>query len=129
MPRRSTTALLLLAFAFGACGDDGNLIAQAGSFRIGASISPDPPRVGQHTLRIEIKGVNAQPIEGASIGVDPQMPTHGHGSTETAKVSEKERGIYEAFPITFQMPGFWEISVTADSKDETGWATFGYDVR
>lgn len=70
-------------------------------------------QVGQNTLRITLKDKTGAAVEGATVTVDPQMPMHGHGSSETAVVTELGQGSYEAFPVTFQMPGMWEITVEA----------------
>ncbi len=69
--------------------------------------------VGQNTLDIHVTDPDGAPVAGATVVVDPQMPSHGHGSTETPTVTDLGAGDYQAFPVTFQMKGPWVVHVTA----------------
>lgn len=81
---------------------------------------PEAVKTGQNTLKIHLRDHDDAPITGATIVVDPQMPIHGHGSSEDPVVTELGEGNYEAFPVTFTMPGPWVVHVTATAKDEAG---------
>jgi nitrogen fixation protein FixH len=76
----------------------------------------------------------AAPVAGAAmtsaqVTVNPQMPSMGHGSTEIPVVTEMGSGRYQAYPVTFQMPGTWEVTITATAGAETGTTKVSYDVR
>lgn len=123
-----TAALLLSALLLSACGDEATPPAKTGALTVLATIAPDPPKVGQNTLMITVKSSDGSLLEGATITVDPQMPMHGHGSSETAKIVEKGQGVYEAIPVTLQMPGKWEVTVSATKEKLTGTALLKFDV-
>lgn len=92
---------------------------------ITAYFTPDPPVVGENTLHIRVEDLNGLPQTGAVVIVDPQMPAMGHGSSAEPVVTEDdEPGDYTASPVTFTMPGEWEVTidVTIDVtvSEETG---------
>ena len=84
---------------------------------------------GKNVLMITVKDKDGNPVEKATVTVDPQMPSMGHGSSETAKVEELGQGKYKASPVTFQMGGEWEVTVNAKKGDDTGRKTFKYNVK
>jgi hypothetical protein len=56
------------------------------------------------------------------------MEVHGHGSTEEPVIEPLGDGEYEASPITFTMPGPWEVNVDAELPDgETFSHQFTYE--
>jgi hypothetical protein len=89
----------------------------------------DPIQVGQNTLDIRVTDADGIPVAEAFIEVDPQMPTHGHGSSQTpilckeADRSEdscepspgclQSEGCYTFFPVTFTMGGPWVVTLRA----------------
>ena len=75
---------------------------------------------GQNTLTVTVTEADGTPVTGAVVTVDPQMPMHGHGSTETPVVTELGDGVYEATPVTFQMPGAWVVHVKATLETREG---------
>lgn len=81
------------------------------------------PVVGQNVMAISISDAKGEPLKGAILKVDPQMPAHGHGSTEVAKATDAGDGTYKASPVTLQMKGFWRITVTATHGSEFGSTT------
>ncbi|MBK8481995.1 MAG: FixH family protein [Proteobacteria bacterium] len=103
----------------GGCGGDDDEGSQAANqstaagLRLTLVFEFDPPVVGQNRLSVSVSDDAGAPVTGAQITVDPQMPHMGHGSTEEATVSELGGGSYDAFPVTFQMPGMWEVTVGA----------------
>jgi len=121
-PLRLVTLVAALSFALGlasACADDPEP-DDHGTLTVAATVDPDPPTAGQTTLTITVTDAAGAPVTGATVVVDPQMPSHGHGSTETPVVSEVGDGVYTAFPVTFQMPGPWEVTITATRGDDHG---------
>lgn len=118
--------ILLLSLAI-SCGDDSEPTPQQGELVVKASF-PSAAKVGQNTLMITVEDSDGQPLSGATVTVDPQMPHHGHGSTETPVVTDKGAGAYEAFPVTLQMPGVWTITINATHGDKTGTQVIKVDV-
>lgn len=112
---RSLAPVPLLALVAAACGDVAATDpCSAHGFRFEAKIDPDPPCVCQNTLRIRLTDAFGAPVEGAAVTVDPQMPIHGHGSTQVPVVTDLGGGHYEAFPVTLVMSGPWELYLYAD---------------
>lgn len=112
--------LLALALTSGCADDDGRPLPEDGAFIVAAAWNPDPPAVGQNTLTLTVTDASGAAVTGATVVVDPQMPTHGHGSSEDPVITEVGAGVYTATPVTFQMPGAWEITVDATLGDDHG---------
>ena len=110
--------VLLLSMACGCVGDGGE-DSLTGALTLEAAFDPDPPVVGRTTLTVWVTSGGA-PIDDATLTVDPQMPAHGHGSTEDPVVEGRGDGRYDAFPVTFQMPGTWVVTVTALAAQGSG---------
>lgn len=72
---------------------------------------------GQNHLRLVVLDQLGRHLPGATFTVVPTMPMHGHGSTETPVVSDLGQGEYDAFPVTFQMPGMWKVAIDATLGD------------
>jgi hypothetical protein len=63
------------------------------------------------------------PVDDATIHLDPQMPSMGHGSTGTVDPTLTSRpGVYEG-QLSFSMPGTWETTATVSraSAEITGY--------
>ncbi|TNF24864.1 MAG: hypothetical protein EP329_24055 [Deltaproteobacteria bacterium] len=129
--RRTLLALaVLLPLSLGACANDPkgeDTVTDA--LALSGSLDVAEPATGQHTLTITVVDGAGAAVEGATVTVDPEMPMHGHGSSETAVVTEVGGGVYTAFPVTFQMPGMWTVTVTATHGERTGSVDLDYTVN
>ena len=74
--------------------------------------SPDPPAVGLAASELTVTDATGAPVAGLTLTVVPWMPAHGHGSSTMPDVSETAPGVYVATPISFYMPGQWELRTT-----------------
>ncbi|MCO4764202.1 MAG: FixH family protein [Myxococcales bacterium] len=92
----------------------------AGALQVTASFDGGDAKIGQNILHITVSDRDGAKLPGAVVTVDPQMPTHGHGSSETPVVKDGGQGAYTASPVTLQMQGHWKITVTATHDTETG---------
>jgi hypothetical protein len=119
--------LLLAMVVVLGCGGEDDPSSQQGDLVVKASF-PTAAQVGQNTMMVLIEDAKGQPVSGATVSVDPQMPHHGHGSTETPVVTDKGAGSYEAFPVTLQMPGMWTITVNVTHGAKTGTQAMQVDV-
>ncbi len=52
------------------------------------------------------------PADGLSIGVDPYMPDHGHGTTPVGVMPVGSGGKYMMEPVNLYMAGYWEVTFT-----------------
>jgi|GEM_PF-2187488 len=100
-----------------------------GHLHVSASLEAKEPKTGKNILQIEVKDHGGKAIADATITVKPHMPAHGHGSTETPKIESLGEGKYKASPVTFQMPGEWEIVVEAKKGSEHGKTTLKVQVK
>lgn len=82
------------------------------------SATPAPPRFGDNDWIIQISsmsnGVVGDPASGATIRVTPFMPDHQHGTPIKASVTQMPEGQYDLSPINLWMPGYWEITISAE---------------
>jgi hypothetical protein len=109
----------LLAFT-GCTGEAQSLVDQGGDLDVTAAFDQGPPRAGRNTLVVHVADARGEPVGDAVVTVDPQMPAHGHGSTEDPVVEVGTAGRYVAYPVTFQMAGTWLVTVTATAGESTG---------
>jgi hypothetical protein len=79
----------------------------------------DAVKTGQNRLHLVLEDQVGRHLAGATFAVVPSMPMHGHGSSETPVVTDLGQGEYEAFPVTFQMPGAWTVAIDATLGDLT----------
>ena len=121
------TRLLLLLGALSSCGGDPVVSAQS-DFTFEATVDPNPAIVGRNTMVFTVKDKNGNPVAGATLAVDPEMPQHGHGSPEVPVLTEVGNGQYRAFPIALVMVGRWEINVTASQGTLRGKQMIPVDV-
>src|SRR5918911_260432 len=73
-----------------------------------------PPPINQlHTWKIRVTTPDGQPIEGATITVDGDMPQHGHGLPTRPQVTRYlGDGRYLVEGMKFQMGGWWVADFT-----------------
>lgn len=121
------TALLLI-FTVGVAGCMGNVpsdldtssarLTQEGAYEVSYLPSSSPvPINALHAWTLSVTTPDGQPVEGARITVDGDMPQHGHGLPTQPKVTQDlGGGRYLVEGMRFQMGGWWvvDFSITAD---------------
>ncbi len=126
-----TVAVAVAGLIFAsACGDPDEQPSMAsGVFEgdnglvVEATLSPDPPQVGEVDMEMELS-VDGQLPEEVEVDVEPWMPSHDHGSNTDAVVSEEKPGRFVVEDLTFSMAGIWELRVAVDwdgGADEVIW--------
>jgi HlyD family secretion protein len=83
---------------------------QAGDMQFALATVPNPPKMGNIRMRIEVKDASGTPIADANVEVSVGMPGMA-GHKMTAKAT-KEPGVYEA-SAHLAMGGTWIAEVTA----------------
>lgn len=112
-----------LALAAAACtggADDADPSGQGDELDVTATFDPSPARAGRNTLVVDVADAAGDPVDDALVTVDPQMPAHGHGSTEDPVIEAQTGGRYIAYPVTFPMAGSWVVTVTATAGAQSG---------
>ena len=103
---------------------DGSERTSAASHFVGSvSATPSPPPVNEmHTWTLHLEDAEGNPVQDAEIGVDGDMPAHGHGMPTQPRVNEYlGDGDYLVEGMQFQMGGEWyvEFTITADGVTDT----------
>lgn len=112
--------LVAMALCLGGCVGEGTDARRDGELDVVVSLQPDPPRVGQNELAVWVTDATGAPVDDAVVTVDPQMPAHGHGSSEEPVVEALGGGHYRAFPVTFPMTGTWVVTILATHGTDRG---------
>ena len=72
-----------------------------------------PPINVVHEWVLNIETPDGQPVVGAAVSVDGDMPAHGHGlPTRPQVTADLGGGDYRVEGMSFQMGGFWVVDVT-----------------
>jgi Cu(I)/Ag(I) efflux system membrane fusion protein len=82
----------------------------AGDLRLRLRTQPDPAKVGDNRLRIEVKDTRGQPITNATLSLEYTMDMPGM-MIDKAQASHAGEGIYEA-KLRFAMAGPWGVTVS-----------------
>lgn len=86
----------------------------------------DPILVNKlHSWTLHVATADGQPIEGATITVDGDMPQHGHGMpTQPLVTQELGGGNYLVEGMKFQMGGWWVIDFTVTANGSSDKVSF-----
>jgi Cu(I)/Ag(I) efflux system membrane fusion protein len=95
----------------------GGMVAMAGpqektvgGLKLRVSTAPEPAKLGDNTLRIEVKGAQGQPVTDATVALEYTMDMPGM-MIDKAQASHSSGGIYEA-KVRFTMAGPWGVTVS-----------------
>ena len=90
-----------------------------GLYELAVSPPPEAAPVNRlHSWQLELRR-DGDPVEGASIHVDGDMPAHGHGLPTQPVVRELGDGRYEVEGMKFQMGGAWYVAFDITSEAGT----------
>jgi len=94
------------------------------------SSDPATPPINElHVWVLHIETADGEPIAGALVTVDGDMPAHGHGMpTQPEVTADLGGGDYRVEGMEFQMGGYWVIDVTITANDETDTIHFGLEL-
>jgi membrane fusion protein, copper/silver efflux system len=83
---------------------------KVGSLAVTVSTAPDAAKLGENTLRIQVKNSTGQPVTDAAVSLEYTMDMPGMliDKTEAKHAGE---GVYEA-PVRFTMAGPWGVTVS-----------------
>jgi hypothetical protein len=86
----------------------------------------DPLRINRiHSWKLTIKTADGEPVIGATVTVDGDMPEHGHGLPTQPEVSEEiGQGVYLVEGLKFSMPGWWVMDFHIRKNDQEDTVTF-----
>jgi hypothetical protein len=101
-------------------------LSEAGLFRASYSTESASLPVNQmHTWRLRVETAGGQPVTDAVIGVDGDMPQHGHGMPTRPQVTRNlGHGEYLVEGMKFQMGGWWVIDFDISTAGQTDRVSF-----
>lgn len=90
-------------------------------FKVSYTASTGTIPVNQmHQWTLHVETANGQPVEGATINVDGDMPQHGHGLPTRPQVTKYlGNGDYLVDGMKFQMGGWWLMDFTITANGQT----------
>jgi hypothetical protein len=96
-------------------------VSENGLFRVSYMSSQNIVPVNQmHQWTLHVETVDGQPVEGATIAVDGDMPEHGHGLPTRPQVTKYlGNGDYLVEGMKFQMGGWWVMDFTITANSHT----------
>jgi hypothetical protein len=93
-----------------------------GLFKVSYTASTGSVPVNEmHQWTLHVETADGQPVEDATIGVDGDMPQHGHGLPTQPRVTKNlGNGNYLVDGMKFQMGGWWlmDFTITADGATD-----------
>ncbi len=127
---KTTFCLVAISLVFG-CGNETDSKDEVGSGNlvITASIEPEPPIAAHNTMHIQVDDAAGLGVAGLTLTLDIEMPSDGTKSRRTPTIHDEGDGAYRAYPITFNDPGHWQVTVTVSSPSDSnlsGTEVFAY---
>lgn len=86
---------------------------KAGTSFVLVAGDPAPPQRGMNTWTLKVTDAAGKALAGATLGVKPFMPQHGHGSSQEPQIQDNGDGTYTIGNLYLFMPGLWTITITA----------------
>jgi hypothetical protein len=100
-------------------------------FTVSYAGDPSPLPMNQiHSWKVKIAQPSGEPVTGATVTVNGDMPEHGHGlPTEPEVTAEVEPGVYLLEGVKFSMPGWWEVKLHIKAGDREDSVTFNLQLQ
>ncbi|MBI5700176.1 efflux RND transporter periplasmic adaptor subunit [Candidatus Saganbacteria bacterium] len=101
----------LLVIAVGGCAGSKPASAKVGDFYITVAVQPDPPRVGDNTLKIKVFDAAGKAVKNAAIHFTLNMPAMGGMGAMSAHGGADLKGDTYQGPLSLPMGGTWDLRV------------------
>jgi hypothetical protein len=88
---------------------------------------PEIPRVGDNVWTLALTH-GGKPLPSTELRTSSWMPDHSHGSLKAAIDHEIAPGRHRIEPLSFQMPGLWQVTLAIDGDAGTERAIFTFCV-
>lgn len=105
-------------------------LSENGAFRVSYRSEATPiPMHRLHRWIVRVETADGQPLSDATLGVDGDMPGHGHGMPTRPTVSPAgENGEFVVDGMKFQMGGLWVVEVAVRSAGRSDVARFNLNL-
>jgi hypothetical protein len=88
-----------------------------------------PPINVVHEWVLHIETIGGEPVEGATVALNGDMPAHGHGMpTQPQVTADLGNGDYRVEGMAFQMGGYWVVDVMVTVGGHTDAIHFGLEL-
>jgi len=88
-----------------------------------------PPINVVHEWVLHIETADGEPVEGATVGINGDMPAHGHGMpTQPQVTADLGGGDYRVEGMAFQMGGYWIVDVSVSAAGQSDLIRFGLEL-
>jgi len=96
-------------------------LSDKGLFNVSYTASTGTVPINQiHQWTLHVETADGQPVEGATISVDGDMPQHGHGLATSPRVTKYlGNGDYLVDGMKFQMGGWWLMDFTIEANGQS----------
>lgn len=88
-----------------------------GNLKLRVSTAPEPAKLGDNTLRVEVEDAQGQPVTDATIALEYTMDMPGM-MIDKAQATHTSAGAYEA-TVRFTMAGPWGVTVSVQRPGQT----------
>ena len=107
-----------------------DVVSENGLFQGSWQSRPEAPAINVvHEWVLHIETAGGEPVSGALVTLDGDMPAHGHGMPTTPEVTEDlGNGDYLVEGMSFQMGGYWIVDVTVTYDGQTDLVRFGLEL-
>lgn len=91
----------------------------------------EPLRINKiHAWKLTVKTAEGEPVTGATITVNGDMPEHGHGLPTQPEVTEEiGEGTYLVEGLKFSMPGWWVLDFHIQKNGQQDTVTFNIQLK
>ena len=101
----------------------------SGLYRVDFEADPaSSPANRLHTWKFDLRERDGDPVAGARVTVDGDMPAHGHGLPTQPLVRELGDGTYAIEGMKFQMGGRWFVELQIDGPEGSDAVRVDFDV-
>ena len=100
-----------------------------GLYRVAFETDPAGSPVNRHhTWAFDLRDGDGDPVTGAQVSVEGDMPAHGHGLPTRPVVREVGDGAYLIEGMKFQMGGHWFVELRIEGPDGSDRARVDFDL-
>jgi hypothetical protein len=96
-----------------------------GLFRMEMTVEEGTMKTGKNIVELRLTDAKGSPVEGATIGITPWMPSMNHGTPYESMVTDLGGGRYRTnIPLT--MGGHWEITMDIKKNGQEDKVVFNF---
>ncbi|MFA4906257.1 MAG: efflux RND transporter periplasmic adaptor subunit [Candidatus Margulisiibacteriota bacterium] len=103
--------ILVMGIYVAGCAGTKPASAKVGDFYVTVAVQPDPPRVGDNTLKIKVFDAAGKAVKNAAIHFTLNMPAMGGMGAMSAHGGADLKGDAYEGPLSLSMDGTWDLRI------------------